>query len=40
MIGELVRTSLPRLLLIPDDPEFDNCGGTDIFMRNLIGVSS
>lgn len=40
MIGELVRTSLRRLLVTPDDPEFDDCGGADIFMRNMIGVSS
>jgi len=39
MICELVRTSLRRLLVTPDDPEFDNCGGAHIFMRYLIGVS-
>jgi hypothetical protein len=36
MIGELVRTSLRRLLLTSDDPEFDNGCGADIFMRNSI----
>jgi hypothetical protein len=39
MIGELVRTSLRRLLVTPDDPEFDNCGGAEIFVRNLICAS-
>ena len=40
MNGKLVRTSLRRLLITPADPEFDNCGGADISMRNLIGLSS
>jgi hypothetical protein len=40
MIGEVVRTSLGRLLVTLDGPEFDiYIFGEDNFMRILVGVS-